>query len=177
MEIRTKLNVNSVNTANKTLQRMLDKALKAATVDVAARVITHIQTELIPNTAYPPVDRGVYRAAWKKSGSLAGPGGSPGTLIIYNATPYAPIIEYGARAQNIKPGKAMIDALASWAQRKLHVAAHESKGVAFAIVHNMKKRGIFGPQGLRIAQRARKTFLPQIPEIISEHIRAVAGTK
>lgn len=100
----------------------IGRALNKASTELALRMLQDIQLRIIPgSTPYAPVDRGIYRAAWKYRGALAygGKGGvGAGELTIYNTAPHAPFIEYGVRASNVKPGKAMIDALTEWVIRK-----------------------------------------------------------
>ncbi len=124
------------------------------------RVLQHITTVVIPAEPRQPVDRGAYRAAWKVKKE-------PDGATITNTLPYAAVIEYGARAENIKIGRAMIDALAAWVLRKGLVgkggrgkaakasAQKEAVGMAWAIAKKMKKRGIYnGGKGLRVLEKA-----------------------
>lgn len=116
-------------------------------VNAGARCLQVIITEIIPKRVPQPVDRGTYRAGWKlKLGT--------NYVEIFNDEPVAPIIEEGARASNIKPGRAMIRALASWALRK-GLANDEASALkaAWAIAKTMQRKGIFnrsGQQGLGI---------------------------
>ncbi len=68
----------------------------------------------------------------------------------------AGIIEDGARAENIKVGKIMIDALEAWVKRKgIGKGEMEPRQIAWAIAISMKKRGIFnGGKGLKILAKA-----------------------
>lgn len=84
------------------------------------RLLQTIQVTLIPKAMpHPPVDRGIYRAGCAIDGDPGyGETHDPTPVTVYNPTPQAPIIEWGARAENIKIGKKMIDALSEWVVRK-----------------------------------------------------------
>jgi hypothetical protein len=149
-----------------------ERAAHRAMLSTALRIVQHITTVIIPAEPRQPVDRGAYRAAWRAS-QLA-----DGSAMITNAMPYAAVIEYGARAENIKIGTAMITALANWVIRKGLVkkrrgargafqARSEAIAMAWAIAKSMKKRGIFnGGTGLNVLEKAmkivRKTFAEEI---------------
>lgn len=77
----------------------------------AVRCVATIQSVIIPSRKPQPVDRGIYRAGWKVQ-SL------PNGAAYYNDSPVAAIIEYGARAGNIKIGRKLLAALAEWVIRK-----------------------------------------------------------
>ena len=136
----------------------------------AHRTVAHIVGTIIPSLPRPPVDRGLYRAGWraKKDGQGA---------VVENIAPHASVIEFGARGANVKIGRAMIDARAAWVKRKglggktvgkRHVKATdtEARSIAFAIAKTMQKKGIFGPRGLRVLERAEKS----IPLFIREEV-------
>jgi hypothetical protein len=79
----------------------------------ALRTVQIITTKLIPRALpHPPVDRGIYRAAWRVEAS-----GESGPIEIVNNAPHAVFIEYGVRAANVKIGRKMIAALTEWAKR------------------------------------------------------------
>jgi len=145
---------------NEEVKRYLDqgfeKAAEQALVACGVRLVSVIQNEIIPAEDPQPVDRGIYRSAWRSKRIKGG-------AEVFNTSPQGPIIERGARAENIKIGRAMIDALASWVQRKGlvkgkgHDAKAEARSVAFAIANAMKTKGIFnrgGQKGLRILDKA-----------------------
>lgn len=132
------------------LDRGFEKAAQRAIVSTAARLVSYIQNEVIPKEDPSPVDKGLFRGAWRFRGT---PGGSE----VWNTAPHAPMIEYGVRAENVKIGRAMIDALSSWVVRKGLAGPAEARGMAFAIANNMKKKGIFnrdGKKGLRILEKS-----------------------
>jgi len=131
------------------LNQGLDHAVKRAMVATAARLVNHIQTEVIPNAQPQPVDRGLYKASWKFGKTDDG-------AEVWNSASYAAIIEYGARAAKIKPGRLMIDALTAWVRRKgIAQNTVEARQIAFAIAFSMKKKGIFnGGKGLRILEKS-----------------------
>ena len=145
------------------------KAALRGLLSAAHRVVQVIQTEIIPREPRAPVDRGIYRAGWRARAIENG-------ALVYNATPIAAIIEDGARAENIKIGRAMIDALALWVVRKgltgsakKEEAGAAGRQIAWAIAQSMKKKGIFGGEGkgLKILAKARR----RIPKIIEEEVR------
>jgi hypothetical protein len=126
------------------------------------KLVAHIQNEIIPETKpREPVDRGAYRAGWRST-----PG--KGFVLVHNTLPYASIIEYGARAANIKVGRKMIEALMGWVRRKgLATGKDNVRQAAWAIAMAMRKRGIFnGGKGLRVLERALKSA----PRFIREEV-------
>jgi len=141
----------------------------------SAAVLTHqeIVVRLIPGEKPPPVDRGAYRAGWRVEMTEEG-------ADIVNKVPQAAIIELGVRAANVKPGKAMIDALAEWARRKgllgkgVRRDDPQLRGVAWAIATAMRKgKGIFvraGREGLRIAERGKEFFEKKAVEEVAKAI-------
>ncbi len=112
-----------------------------------ARCLQVLVAEIIPKRIPQPVDRGLYRAGWKLRIG-------PDYVEIYNDEGTAVLIEEGVRAANVKPGRAMIAALAQWALRKGFANdEREAISIAWGIAKNMQKRGIFnrnGQQGLGI---------------------------
>lgn len=135
------------------LEKGFEKAGERAMVATAARLVNHIQTEIIPNLEPQPVDRGLYRAAWRHKAVRGG-------AEVYNTAPNAPFIEDGVRAENVKLGRRMIDALAAWVVRKGIVAKGkaakaEARQVAWAITSKMRERGIFnGGKGFKVLDKA-----------------------
>lgn len=97
--------------------------------------------EILPSRIPQPVDRGVFRAGWKLRVG-------PDYVEIYNDEAHAIFIEEGVRGSNVKPGRAMLEALASWALRKgLASDAKEATSIAWAIARSMQKKGIFVGRG------------------------------
>lgn len=89
-------------------------AFRNAGLSTIVRAAEVMRTELIPqNLPRQPVDRGIYQAGWRLD-----TGAMPKEVSLVNTVLYAPIIEYGARAANIKVGKKMLDALTEWVVRK-----------------------------------------------------------
>jgi hypothetical protein len=128
------------------------QAGQAATRGTAVAIVAKILNEVIPAEPRPPQDTGMYRAAWKHQSIEDG-------AVVYNSAPYAAIIEYGARAQNIKSGPAMRRALEEWVVRKGIANEKDAPGVAWAIALSMTKKGIFnGGKGLRILEKAMVDF-------------------
>ncbi len=147
------------------------KAFDRAALSAGHRLVSYIVNTVIPVEKLPPVDRGIYRAGWKVKPI-------PGGAYVYNAAPHATFIEDGVRAENVKPGKKMIEALTLWVMRKKLVkqkgkgpaakAAQEqqARAVAWAIVMAMKRKGIFRGHGYKILKRA----LINLPRYIKEEI-------
>ena len=150
------------------------RAGRLGTLSAAARLVQVIKSRLIPAEDPPPVDQRAYSNAWDFEPTATG-------ARVYNDSPHAPVIEYGARAENVKVGRAMIDALAEWAVRKGLVgrgrgsiqarsAEQEAQSFAWAVATNMRKRGIFnrGSEGLGIARKASALA----PALVEQEIRA-----
>lgn len=138
------------------------------------RAIQKIVTEIIPSRSPEPVDRGTYKAGWKTEVV------DEDTVVIDNSEPHAPIIEGGARAENIKIGTVMLTALSQWAMRKgLADDEEEALNIAWAIAKAMQRRGNFnryqGGTGLYIMGELRDEYLKDIlrEEVKREVERAV----
>lgn len=156
----------------------VQNAYRRGVYSAATRLLSHIKSTVIPNTpaevpgAHLPVDRGLYRMAWAVTHTAL-------SSDVYNPLPYAPIIEWGARAENIKIGRRMIDEIAAWAQRKGIVQvepgedpAAAARSAAWAIAQSMKKRGIFGGgRGLRVMERA----LGKVQQFVQEEVSRELG--
>jgi len=151
------------------LNKGFAKASERAMLGTAARLVAYITTEVIPAEQPQPVDRGMYRAGWRFKRIKGG-------AEVFNSTPQAPIIEWGARSSNIKVGRAMINALTAWVKRKGIVkgrgkdANDEARSMAFAIANSMKRKGIFnrgGKNGLRILEKS----LGRVSKFLSEEFK------
>jgi hypothetical protein len=159
----------------------LRKELRQATIrgmqSAALRLLQHIQVTVIGSTrdqrtGYgPPVDTGAYRASWRVRNLPTG-------AIVETTLPYAEVIEFGARAERIVIGRAMILALTDWVIRKGLVGKRprgaaqvefyaEARSMAWAIAVSMKKVGIFnGGKGLRVLEQASDA----IPRFVREEV-------
>lgn len=147
----------------------LHAALMRALLASAHRVVQHITTEIIPKEPRQPVDRALYRAGWRAQRTSEG-------ADVLNTLPYASIIEYGARAENIKVGKKMLEALEGWIQRKKIGDPSEAKQIAWAIAMAMKKKGIYnGGKGLRILEKALKMFPTFVQEEFENEVKREFG--
>lgn len=161
----------------------IQKAAKRAALATANRMVSIIQTELIPGESLPPIFDGHYSSGWHAEPTEEG-------ADVYNDMPYAPVIEWGARAQNIKIGRAMIAALTEWVMRKglvgkLSRSADaraeqevEARQIAWAIAVSMKTKGIFnrdGRQGLRIGERAAARAQEFLGEEFQRELRRAMG--
>jgi hypothetical protein len=178
-------NLDESEQLEKWLNEGIQEGVKAGLLSAANRMVGVIQNEIIPAEKPQPVGvTGLYRAAWKAEPTPEG-------ASVYNDMPYASVIEYGARAENIKIGRKMIDALADWARIKgltghapKHRASPEAfsaaRQLAWAIARTMQGvggkpgKGIFnrdGQQGLRIAEKAVKKAADFIEEEIRGGVR------
>lgn len=144
----------------KTMEEAALRGLRSA----AQRIITKIQTDIIPNTKLsdgrvaPPVDRGQYRAGWRYRPITRG------AMITHIDQKMAAIMEYGVRAENVKIGRKMIDALTTWVMRKsLALDAIEAKQIAWAIAKTMKDKGM---EGRKVLERA----MAAAPDIVREEV-------
>jgi len=144
---------------------LMGKEVRAAAMrglySAAVRTVAHIQTVVIPSEPRVPVDRGLYRAGWR---AVRIPEGA----MVINTVPHAVIIEYGVKAENVRAGRKMLDALADWVRRKgLEKSETGARRVAYAIAMSMKRKGIFNRgAGLHILGKAVR----QIPRFISEEV-------
>ena len=160
------------------LEAGLEKAVKRACLSAAVKTVQKIVVEIIPAFPRPPVDVRAYAAAFRAVPTNDG-------AEIINTAPHAAIIEWGVRPENIKIGKAMIDALEKWCMRHGFSDEGDSRSVAFAIAHSMKygnkKKGtpatgiFYSPEqgaepggGLRVMEKAAK----RVPMILAEEIAA-----
>jgi hypothetical protein len=104
-----------------------------------------IVSSIIPSRSPQPVDRGIYRAGWGAA-SVRRVGNK--SVELTNSEPHAVFIEEGVRAQNVKIGRKMIQALSEWALRKgIAENQKEAVSIAWGIARNMKRRGIFNRNG------------------------------
>lgn len=135
----------------------------------AARAVSKIKTEIIPSRAPEPVDRGVYKAGWNHEPLSDG-------ATYGNSEMHASFIEYGVRPENVKPGRAMINALAEWAIRKgMADDEEDAQSIAWAIAKTMQRRGIFNRyaqgSGLHIMGEMNERHIQTI--IVEEVVREV----
>lgn len=159
------------------LDRFKRTEFRRAVVDglllAAQRGQQKIVAEIIPSRSPPPVDRGTYRGGWSVD-PLPDEG-----AIIYNDELHALVIEHGARADNVKIGRSMIQALTEWVMRKgIAGAGKEAVRAAWAIARSMQKRGIFnrdGKEGLGILEELVTQHLPDlVQEECEDAIRRAA---
>lgn len=161
----------SIDQAPEWVKKLGEKRRKAAMKGLlsAAHRLVGVINEIIEAEPRKPVDRGIYKAGWRVRKETDG-------VLVFNATPHASFIEDGVRGDHVRVGRAMVDAIAAWVQRKgltgsakKEEAPMEARRIAWAIVQSMKKKGIFGDgKGLKILARARK----RIPELIDEEVKA-----
>jgi hypothetical protein len=156
------------------LKGKLRQAAQRGLLGAGQKLVSHIQTDIIPNSGPMPVDRGAYKAGWRAEATEYG-------ARVYNSVPYAGAIEDGVAAGHVAPGSAMVSAITAWVLRKglvgrgsdriSRAAANvQAAQVAWAIIMSMKKRGIFGGEGkgLKILSKATK----MLPEFIRTEVRA-----
>jgi hypothetical protein len=180
--------INDTDGMFKHFSTAIEKGRRAGMLSAGMRLVGVIQNELIPQAKpYAPEDQGAYKGAWHAEPTADG-------ADVYNDSPHAPIIEYGARASRIKVGRKLIDALSEWIVRKglagkgrgsiqVRAEADEVRSFAFAIAKSMQgfgdnrsgPPGIFNANdprgGLRIAEKARERSHKLIIEEVTAEIR------
>jgi hypothetical protein len=115
-----------------------ERAAKRGLVSGAAAAIPilHQATENAPPASPKGTkgafNTGAYRRAWKSEPSERG-------ARIFNAEPYAPIIESGRRPGEKPPPT---EAIAQWAARRLGMSPQDSKAAAFAMARSIGARGL-----------------------------------
>lgn len=150
----------SVDEIGPLLQKGFDHVAIRGVQSAALRMHSYILTVLIPREPRIPHDRGIYIGGWRFKPEKRG-------ARVYNVAPHAGPLEWGVPGENVKPSKAMHEALTEWVIRKRIVkkkgsspaakAARdtEAREVAAAIMWSMKSKGIFKQgKGLRILERA-----------------------
>lgn len=144
----------------------------------ALKMVNTIKTQTIPAQVPQPTDRGIYKAGWKAERT-------PDGAMYYNPSPVAPIIEFGARAANVKVGRTMIDMLTEWVKRKGYADGAGARSMAWAIAHSMaaqytsngtqrtgRARGVFKGTGLRIMEKANKHLAATLKEEVEREVAA-----
>lgn len=152
----------------KKLQGDLKKAAMRGLYSAAQRGVEIMQTEIIPAEPRVPVDRGIFKAGFRVKKIAKG-------FLIFNRAPHAVVVDQGVRAQNVKIGRAMIDALAKWVIRKGLTGnargaekSAQGRNIAWAIAKSMQRRGIFNQgKGLMLMAKLRK----RLPAVIEEEVR------
>ncbi len=158
-----KLGIEQSEEVGRQLGLLIDGAARRAVLGAANRIVQRITTVVIPAEPRPPIDRRVYAAGFRAKPIPEG-------ALLENTVPWASIVEEGARAENIKVGRKMIDALAEWVIRKRMVGVNaggkknvdvkaEARRIAWAIAMTMKKNGIFNRgKGLKIVEKGLKSL-------------------
>jgi hypothetical protein len=156
------------------LEGKLHQAALRGVQSAGLRLVSRIH-EVIDAEPKRPVDRGIYRGAWRATPDEHG-------TLVHNDSPHGGFVEDGVRAQNVKIGRKMIDALVGWVERKGLVRDERaedrtaaSRSIAFAIAKSMQERGIFGGTGLKILEKARRSVGRFLEEEISVEIRKLRG--
>lgn len=131
------------------------------------RGVQKIISQIIPSREPVPVDRGVYRAGWRVRPVI---NSHMPSVWIENVEAHAIFIEEGVRAENVKIGRQLIEALSEWAMRKgIADDEDEAVGIAFGIANKMKERGIFNRfaegNGLHILGELMDMHISQILEL------------
>lgn len=85
---------------------------------------------------------GAYRRAWKAAGISGG-------ARIFNAKPYAPVIEKGRKRGSRFPPLAAVE---RWAYLRLKLSKEEAHAAAFPIARAIARRGL---KGRKVMKRAR----------------------
>lgn len=138
------------------LGREVERAALRGLHSAALRGVQTIQVLIVPSRTPQPVDRGLFRAGWRAYFDVAGK-----AVTIENNEPHAVFVEEGVRADRVRIGRLMLDALASWIVRKGIASPAESASVAWAIAKRMQRRGIFrGGTGFKILEELVREYLP-----------------
>lgn len=126
-------------------------------LSASMRLVQIVQTVIIPSRVPQPVDRGTFRASWRFAGTNSG-------AEVWSDDPTASFIEDGVRAENVRPGRAMVAALTSWVVRKGMASAEDAPGVAWAIIRKMQRMGIFNREskGLGIMREMNERYADTI---------------
>lgn len=160
------------------------------------RLQQHIVVDIIPGISPEPTARGAYKAAWR-TGRL------PNGAEVVNSLFYAVLIEKGVRAENVKVGRKLIDALTEWVKlkgiggkvvqsrrgaggkflaggqtRSVKVAAtdSEARSIAWAVAKSMQKHGIFNHgKGWNVLGKALKMAPQYIREEVQRELRREWG--
>lgn len=174
------LNVVALNMKGAALKGLYSAAL---------RMQQHIVINIIPSITPEPTARGTYKAAWR---TVRLPNGAEVVNTLFQAI----LIEKGVRAENVKIGRKLIDALVEWIHIK-GIGAHttvtvapsgknsktrsgititttvtkaadaEARQIAWAIAQSMRKHGIFNRgKGWNVLGRATKLA----PQFIREEV-------
>ncbi len=152
----------------KWLGTRLGKSVHRGLVSAAFRGVSHIQTVIIPSlTPHMPVDRGLYRAAWHVDAKAD----APGTPVeVANDAAHAQLIEEGVRADKVKPGRKMIDALTSWVSRK-------GIGGGSAEKETPAPAETKAPEPKEPAKPKKSGFAKQIARVIKALIKMIKRTR
>lgn len=97
------------------------------------------------------VNTGMYKRAWKYSPT-------PDGAVVFNAMPYAGVIEYGRRGNSAMPP---LKAIEDWARRRLGLSQKEAKRAAFPIAKAIAKRGLQGRYVLTGAELDIQRFVQE----------------
>ncbi|GAC1446922.1 MAG: hypothetical protein PVSMB8_04840 [Vulcanimicrobiaceae bacterium] len=145
-------------------------AVRRAIISAGFRTLGAIQNEIIPALQpHAPIDRRAYVAAWHLEIR-------EDLVELVNSIPHAVLIDKGVRAEHVKVGRIMIDALAAWVLRKGLAgkgasASVTARQIAWAISMTMKKVGIFGRTGMRVGEKALKKFQEYLPDELHRAVR------
>lgn len=181
----TTFDLEQTEEIGKFIEEHLQEAVSRGMMSAAMRIIGIIQNEIIPAANPPPILNRHYASGWIPEVQ------ENGDIHIKNTMPYASIIEFGARPENIKIGRAMIQALTEWVVAKGFVgrpktalgrsqAVINAQSIAWAIARTMQGtdtitgKGIFnrnGEKGLRIAEKAAKRAPAIVRREVAREVR------
>ena len=149
------------------LADQMRKAALRGLQSAALRTQQEIVLRIIPSRSPKPVDRAAsgYLGAWRTYPIPEG-------AVIENPETHAAFIEYGVRAENVKIGRRMIQALMEWFIRKGYAGPAGAKEAAWGLAKAMQRRGIFNQgQGFGILKEAVEKHVPKfIQEEIAREI-------
>lgn len=139
-------------------------ALKIAAIAAARRFVPYL-AKLTDDMGI--TDRGIFKAGWKAEKTARG-------ASVSNDTPYAGVIELGARPHAVSPAARQL--LKEWAIRKLGVSAKEADGISWAIAHKIAQKGQAPTYMVRDAMpHAAKWFAEEFARVMRNRSAKAAG--
>lgn len=159
----------------------MKNAAKRGLLAAANRAVAHIKVDIIPSIKPEPTNKGVAKAGWRAEQTENG-------AAIINTVLQAVLMEEGVRAENVKIGRKMIDALTEWVkakgiggsvttnksgQRKVTKPSDaEARAIAWAIAKALKQQGIFNKgKGFGILAKAEKVIPGYIRDEVARELK------
>ena len=125
----------------------------ALRVQSALQILTGQASPASENGAVGAVNTGFFKRAWKTQMLSDG-------ARVYNAAPYAGVIEHGRRAGSKMPPK---EAIVRWIQRRMGKSEKEARSLAFVVQRAIARRGL-------LPRRILSGNTPNLKKIWAEEI-------